>query len=517
MGRGERISLRYRCPRGIAFPCALGKDSCDAWYSPLPVYVLVVSVDGGKNFVSPPKESAHRAEFLAGRAQRVEIFLPGRRSFGMGLEASGIVWDGLRNPTIAAPWCRDVELSVKSGHETVATLGRLGEFMRDESRFVVQLPELRPGVYRVVGVDPEAGKEMVRSNPLEVTAPGETRRSVFWGGIHAHSEMSDGMESQDEVYRRAREDTALDVAACGDHSGHFSENQWRWMQDVTDGWNEEGRFVTLLGYEWNTPNPKKGRSRFDFNIYAAEKYIPRFTGVVPIETGLEVFSRMDNVVVETHHVGPMVLDLWEYAYTRELVRLFEVCSVHGVYRPEFIEGKEGAIGILDKGVRIGLIGGGDSHTGYCTLGPKVPVPDQMRLSGHSINSRMCGANGLLGIVADGLTRREVMGALRARRVYATTGARILLEFEVSGVPMGVEGVAREAVVAATVHACADIDRITVIRDGVRVHEVRQCGLDTHLRWEDRDASVGEHYYFIRIDQVDGEAAWSSPVWLRKNG
>jgi hypothetical protein len=29
------------------------------------------------------------------------------------------------------------------------------------------------------------------------------------------------------------------------------------------------------------------------------------------------------------------------------------------------------------------------------------------------------------------------------------------------------------------------------------------------------AAAGEHYYYVRVEQEDGNVAWSSPIWVTK--
>jgi hypothetical protein len=34
-----------------------------------------------------------------------------------------------------------------------------------------------------------------------------------------------------------------------------------------------------------------------------------------------------------------------------------------------------------------------------------------------------------------------------------------------------------------------------------------------FHWADMDAKPGESYYFLRVQQSDGQLAWSSPIWI----
>jgi hypothetical protein len=35
----------------------------------------------------------------------------------------------------------------------------------------------------------------------------------------------------------------------------------------------------------------------------------------------------------------------------------------------------------------------------------------------------------------------------------------------------------------------------------------------NFEYVDREAPPGEHWYYVRIEQSDGELAWSSPIWV----
>jgi hypothetical protein len=108
-----------------------------------------------------------------------------------------------------------------------------------------------------------------------------------------------------------------------------------------------------------------------------------------------------------------------------------------------------------------------------------------------------------------------VAALRSRRTYATTGARMLLSFEVAGVPMGGEGTAESVTCRATIHAVSPLKEVQIIKDGERVWSQPMEGLDVTLEWPDTDPPVKEHYYYLHVIQADGQRAWSSPVWIKE--
>ncbi|MGA1195704.1 MAG: DUF3604 domain-containing protein [Candidatus Latescibacterota bacterium] len=141
--------------------------------------------------------------------------------------------------------------------------------------------------------------------------------------------------------------------------------------------------------------------------------------------------------------------------------------------------------------------------------------------------------GLTAIFADSLDQNDLFSALRERRCYATTGARILLDMGINGHPMGRlvevsaddEKTLRERRISARVYGTAPIDRIEVIRNNTEICTYRGDGLDIHFDWADqqdltrialpRNLRGGglTCYYYLRITQTNGDIAWSSPVWF----
>ena len=34
-----------------------------------------------------------------------------------------------------------------------------------------------------------------------------------------------------------------------------------------------------------------------------------------------------------------------------------------------------------------------------------------------------------------------------------------------------------------------------------------------LRWRDEEGTAGTSFYYVRVEQSDGQLAWSSPFWV----
>lgn len=118
----------------------------------------------------------------------------------------------------------------------------------------------------------------------------------------------------------------------------------------------------------------------------------------------------------------------------------------------------------------------------------------------------------------GLSRRNVLHALKQRRSYSTLDRNCKLHFTVNGGPMG-----------DIIHACPDtmieldvwisdpdveddIAKVDIFDNG-KILKSKEFGV-TSLRWTiDLPPMTGDHYYFTKVTQKDGNVLWSAPVWV----
>ncbi len=234
------------------------------------------------------------------------------------------------------------------------------------------------------------------------------------------------------------------------------------------------------------------------------------------ETPIQVWEalRGRSALTFAHHsAGGPISTNWNYRPDPALEPVTEIVSMHGssealdspqpIYNPipgNFVRD------VLDAGVRFGFIGSGDGHDGHPGL--------------THLNSPRGG--GLAAIASDALTREGILAALRARRVYATNGPRILLEVSIDGAPIGsvVEG-ARDpaspddapAQVALRIRVVAEspLERIDLVRSS----GITELTLAGDLEWSSErpiDRLRAGEYHYVRVIQRDGGAAWSSPIY-----
>jgi hypothetical protein len=348
-----------------------------------------------------------------------------------------------------------------------------------------------------------------RSNPL-VTSANAPR--LAWADLHGHSQLSDGTATPEDYLAYARDVAGLDVIALTDHD-HWgmrfldaSPSLWKEILATGASFHEPGRFVTVPGYEWTSwIYGHRHVLYFDDGPYEMLSSLdPRFEHPSSVWSAL---AGRDALTMAHHSAGGPIATDWTVAPDPHLEPVTEIVSVHGssesadsparIYRA--IEGNY-VRDALALGYRLGFVGSGDSHDGH---------PGLTHLAGPT--------GGLAGIIAEERTRPAVLEALRARRVYATSGARIVLRFTVDGTPMGgslpaaASEVAHQAVVQ--VLGTAPLAGIDLIRSGEVTGQLRDLdGTDALTSFEVPALETGE-YVYVRVLQQDGALAWSSPIFV----
>lgn len=46
-----------------------------------------------------------------------------------------------------------------------------------------------------------------------------------------------------------------------------------------------------------------------------------------------------------------------------------------------------------------------------------------------------------------------------------------------------------------------------------VYSIRGQGPEVKFVWTDNDPLAGRNYFYVRVEQKDGQLCWSSPIWV----
>ena len=349
------------------------------------------------------------------------------------------------------------------------------------------------------------------SNPILLEADSPLF-NLYWGDIHGHSTVSDGMRSPDDYYRYARDVSRMDFTALTDHDSARGKRGrdpavWDLVHRKVVEYHEPGRFVTFFGYEWTS-------IRYGHKcVYYLRGNHPVFAASDPAyDTPAKLYAALQGrpAMAIPHHTagGPVPADLsavdpvWE--------PLIEIYSCHGCSDAagigrrlwRFTKGRGFYVQeALNQGYRLGIISGSDTHTSD----PGNPLVDNP-LSPHPHRV------GIMAVYASDLTREALWEAMWARRVYGTTGERILVDFRVDGHMMGEEvSLSAPPFLQVKVAGTAPLDRVEVIRNGEVILTRQTEARDLSFAWQEEEIHPG--YYYLRVTQSDEEMAWSSPIWV----
>lgn len=324
--------------------------------------------------------------------------------------------------------------------------------------------------------------------------------STYFGDLQQHSAHSDGVGSADEAHWRARHRYGDDFVALTDHEAFLGKRtgpgEWEYLQQVVDRHHVPGRFVALYAYEWTAKMyPGPGHKC----VYLPRRDMPLVSrDDVPEGRELTSIVRELGAICAPHHIGWTGCD--EAGHDEIAQPFWEIVSCHGCYEtadsPLGMRGEHHdqlADAMLRKGHRFGFVGGSDAH-GLLWHHGEARKRDPFR-------------TGLTAVQAVTLDRAAILEALRARRCYATSGAKILLDVRVNGAPMGSALDTRAMHVEVHAIGSATIARVELVTE--RGPIVQVDGASDELRFE---RAVEADFVYARVTQRDGEMAWSSPVF-----
>lgn len=328
---------------------------------------------------------------------------------------------------------------------------------------------------------------------------------VYWGDIHGHLSYMDSVGTTDEYYHYARNISFLDFTSHSEHMDSFSGErqatcnvQWEIVKQGTRKYHESGKFVTLLGYE--------NSEIWDANVYFPTDEAPWH--VDSYANRLFSFAKKHNAIVIPHMTTyPQRLRGYDWSnYDASVMPVVEIYSTHG--SSEYFGGERPlgncepggyVVEALNRGHKLGFIGSSDGHD--CMPGNSV------------FGSYM---NGLIAVYASELTREAIFEAIRRRRCYATTNARILGYFNIDGQVSGSEINAekdQKLTINASFYGTNEIDKAVVVKDGQIIHTVIGQGRILTFDFEDDCNTLGHHYYYVKMIQKDGEMVWISPIFV----
>lgn len=319
-------------------------------------------------------------------------------------------------------------------------------------------------------------------------SPGETRLDVvddlpgprgFFCDLHVHSNDTVGTQDTDWNLRYARDIGALDVVGYTANDFQITDDAWIDVVAACRAISNEGSLVCFPGVEWCGTAGVGGDHNVvflgeDTTLARSLEWHQGMASTVPtpqtwpITELYAAYEKDPDSYLLIPHVGGRraILD-WHHP---ELERLIEVHSTWGS-SPWFLEDA------LARGLRLGASAASDEHRG--------------RPGGGAPGANIFGGfGGLTGVLAPALTNAEVGRGLRARRTWATTGARAVALLRSGDAWMGdeIDTEADELSVNYALYGTAGWDEIAIYDSAGRVWQRdlhAETGLSNELvriRW-----------------------------------
>ncbi|MBX7065913.1 MAG: DUF3604 domain-containing protein [Parachlamydiales bacterium] len=405
----------------------------------------------------------------------------------------------------------------------------------------IALPNLyfnEPGIYKIQLRNLKT-KEQFFSPPIKCLPEGAL--GLYWGVLHGESVKVDSAENIEAFLRHMRDDRALQFFATSsfDSEEETSNDVWKGISAQVAEFNEDDRFVALLGFQWFGEPKEEGLRQFIYSKDQKPILRRKDTKSNSLKKIYKTSNPKEMIAIPTFSMGKSTC--YDFNdFNPEFERVVEIYNAWGSsectakdgnYRPieggknGISEAAEGSIQkALNNGCRFGFVAGG--------------LDDRGPYQGLYDADQTQYTPGLTAILAKEHNRTSMIEALQARSCYATTGERIIIGLHIAGFSMGSEletkarpglefnrhvtgyCIGTEPIVKAELIRNGKVFRKLEIKDGIVEFEIDDMDPLSQIALEPREDKPPFAYYYLRAQQEDGHIAWSSPIWIdisAKNG
>ncbi len=408
-------------------------------------------------------------------------------------------------------------LTVYSGDDRIRTQNRdqddlFAAVLRPAAKAAA--PELvaaaEPPAAKLATVHPHEAEDVARMRKARLDVGGK-HLQVMRGEFHRHTEYgshNDGDGLLEDAWRYALDAAALDWVGVGDHDNGFGVDYYWWtFQKVTDLYQNPPRFVAAHVYERSVVYPNGHR-----NVIMPKRGVrplPRHEN--PVAAGTEEKGSADTKMLYAYlkHFGGICASHTSATNMGTDWRdndpdVEPVVEIYQGHRHNYEQ--PGAPRAPTKETQIG----GFEPKGFVNLALDKGYRLGFEASSDHISTHI--SYGML--LTDDVSRQGIIDAFKKRHCYAATD-NILLDVRAGDHLMGdaFEANKRPAL-DIRITGTGPVARVRVLRNNEYVYTGEPKKADVTLRYTDTDAPAGKtSFYYVRVEQADGNLAWSSPLWV----
>ena len=354
-----------------------------------------------------------RIEIVPGPGVRWQAILPTRVRANEPFAFALKIDDKWGNPSNLV----DAEVELRASTQ-IKGLPKIARLERGRFGFKIEgLTAETPGVHHIEVLDRSA-RLLCRSNPVDV-ASARLMLVHFWGDTHGQSDETLGTNSARDYFAFGRDKAHIDVIGHQGNDFQITGSFWKELNALTAEFDVPGRFVCIPGYEWSANTAVGGDRNVHFRhegeaIHRSSHAQITDRGDMADEgadahDAKELFRKLEGRdCVVAAHVGGRYADI-KFAHDARLETAVEVHSAWGTF--EWL-----VRDAFEKGFRVGICANSDGHKGR----PGACYPGASFFGSYG---------GLTCFLASRLDRDAIFESIRARRHYATTGNRALLDVE----------------------------------------------------------------------------------------
>lgn len=398
----------------------------------------------------------------------------------------------------------------------------------------------------------QATPEREKADHFAMTVGGKTHK-LYWGDVHRHTDVSNCRTGFDgciaEHFRYAYDLAKLDFLGTSDHTDIgkiYDPYEWWHNQRMHDAFHSPGRFNSVYVYEREQRWPWGHR-----NIVFAQRggpivYINRTTyrnspwqADLPVKPGVneihptelwDVLERYGLPVASISHTGAtgMGTDWGKYEIPIDhpletVVEIFQGARVsyEGIGVPQPTAG-------LRPEEKYTIASGPQN-----SKNPPAPITDfgkfnagvyqnalklKHRLGVFASSDHIAQHVSYGGVFCEEFTREGIIKGLQARHTVAATD-KIYAYLKCNDQAMGsILTSAEKPKFWFTVQGTAKLKRVTVVRNEEDWKVMDKIeGSEFEQEFTDDQPQGGENRYYLRVEQEDGNMAWTSPVWVTVTG
>ncbi len=311
----------------------------------------------------------------------------------------------------------------------------------------------------------------------------------FYGEVHAHTTESDGKGTPMEAYPYARDIGKVDYFSVTDHNfGKFNAPRFfSLMPPLAEEMNEDGKFAALYGYEMTYGAPS--------GFYGHANIIPPkeiFWTDLSLDEWYDEMARIgEDGIGQFNHPGDKWGNFNDFKFDARMDKIFSIMELRITeYGISCIE--EEYDKCLAKGWHISPVSNEDTHGANWTT--------QREEMG-------C-------VLAESLTRENIMDGMRKNRTMATTDRSFRLFYKANGEWMGARlpktGALHVEIDASTDKECG-LGVLQLVGEHNKVLCQVDAGSQKSYHWEVTLPDDQKYTYVKRISGM--HYAISGPVWV----